>query len=220
MQRFTGSGDGFFGVTFLSLDTIVAVGGFNYVSRTTDGGVKWDSIVNPFLDKTHGVIAIDCKAERLITVGSSGLILTSLDAGVTWQKEVSGITSDLAAINMLDGNVAIASGDAGVILKTTNGGTDWVQISPPSNVDLRSQVFPDPSRGPIQIAYTLPQLQNVTITITDLTGKRVATIADSQLQTSGRHTVSLDCRQLPVGVYTYSIHTERYQASGKFTIVQ
>jgi photosystem II stability/assembly factor-like uncharacterized protein len=219
-QQFCGAGDALLGVTFLSLDTIVAVGGLNYVSRSTNRGVKWDSIFNPFLDKYHGAIAIDSKAGRLIAVGSPGLILTSIDAGITWQKEVSGVTSDLASIKMLDRNVALASGDSGVILKTTNGGTDWVQVSPPSNMELYAQTFPEPAAGPIQISYSLPQMQNVSIVIADVTGRNIASVVDKQPQMAGSHTVPYDASRYPVGIYTYSIQTERYHASGKFTIVR
>jgi photosystem II stability/assembly factor-like uncharacterized protein len=215
-QQYSGAGHDLFGVTYLSLDTIVAVGGFNYVSRSTNSGVKWDSIVCPF----HGVHAIDNKDGRITAVGGSGVIYTSLDAGLTWQKEVSGVTSLLGSIKMLDRSVELASGEAGVILKTTNGGTDWVQISPASNLELHAQTFPEPSLGPIQISYLLPQIQNVSIVIADVTGRNIAAVVDKQLQMAGSHTIPFDASRYPVGTYTYSIQTERYHASGKFTIVR
>jgi photosystem II stability/assembly factor-like uncharacterized protein len=219
-QQYTGFGKDLIGVTYVSLDTIVAVAGLNCLSRSTNGGVKWDSIVSPLLDNAHGVIAIDNKNGRIIAVGSPGLILTSIDAGLTWQNEVSGVAVELLSISMLDGNRALAAGEAGVILKTTNGGTDWVQVSPPSNLNLHAQTYPEPSAGPIQISYSLPQMQNVSIMIADVTGRNIATVVDKQLQMAGSHTIPFDASRYPVGTYTYSIQTERYHATGKFTIVR
>jgi photosystem II stability/assembly factor-like uncharacterized protein len=217
-QQYCGAGDALLGVTFLSLDTIVAVGGLNYVSRSTNRGVKWDSIFNPFLDKYHGAIAIDSKAGRLIAVGSPGLILTSIDAGITWQKEVSGVTSDLASIKMLDRNVALASGDSGVILKTTNGGTDWVQVSPPSSQSLSVLSFQDPETPNVEIVYDLPQLQNVKAIVYNLQGKQIATLANGELQQPGKQRLIFNSSGLPSGTYLITITTNRSHATGKFEI--
>ncbi len=219
-QQYTGSRYELFGVTFLSLDTIVAVGGFNYVSRSTNGGVKWDSIFNPFLDRYHGVITIDNKDGRLIAVGSPGLILTSLDAGLTWQKEVSGVTVDLGSIKMLDRNVALASGDSGVILKTTNGGTDWVQVSPPSSQSLSVLSFQDPETPNVEIVYDLPQLQNVKAIVYNMMGKQIATLANGELQQAGKHRLVFQGGAIASGTYLFTITTNRFHGSGKFEITR
>jgi photosystem II stability/assembly factor-like uncharacterized protein len=213
-QQYTGSRYDLFGVTFVSTDTIVAVGGFNYVSRSTNGGVKWDSIVSPF----HGVHAIDNKDGRLIAVGGPGLIFTSLDAGLTWQKEISGVTVDLGSVKMLNGNIALAAGDVGVILKTTNGGTDWVQVSPPSSQSLSVLSFQDPETPNVEIVYDLPQLQNVTAIVYNLMGKQIATLANGELQQPGRQRLIFNSSAVPSGTYIVTITTNRYHASGKFEI--
>jgi photosystem II stability/assembly factor-like uncharacterized protein len=217
-QQYSGAGHALIGVTFVSSDTIIAIGGLNYVSRSTNGGVKWDSIVSPLLDNAHGIAAIDNKAGRLIAVGSPGLILSSLDAGLTWQKEVSGVTSDLVSIKMLDRNVALASGDSGVILKTTNGGTDWVQVAPPSSQSLSVLSFQDPETPNVEIVYDLPQLQNVKAIVYNLMGKQIATLANGELQQPGKQRLIFNGNAVPSGTYLYTITTNRFHTSGKFEI--
>jgi photosystem II stability/assembly factor-like uncharacterized protein len=217
-QQYTGFGKELIGVTYPSLDTIVAVAGLNCLSRSTNGGVKWDSILSPLLDNAHGVIAIDNKNGRIIAVGSPGLILTSLDAGLTWQKEVSGVTSLLGSIKMLNENVALAAGESGVILKTTNGGTDWVQVSPPSSQSLSVLSFQDPETPNVEIVYDLPQLQNVTAIVYNLMGKQIATLANGELQQPGRQRLIFNSSAVPSGTYIVTITTNRYHASGKFEI--
>jgi photosystem II stability/assembly factor-like uncharacterized protein len=217
-QQYTGAGDALLGVTYLSLDTIVAVGGLNYILRSTNGGVKWDSIVSPLLNNTHGIAAIDNKDGRIIAVGIPGLILTSLDAGLTWEKEGSGVTSLLGSIKMLDRNVALASGDSGVILKTTNGGTDWVQVAPPSSQSLSVLSFQDPETPNVEIVYDLPQPQNVKAIVYDLLGKQIAILVNGELQQPGKQRLKFNSSAVPSRTYLYTITTNRFHTSGKFEI--
>jgi len=47
----------------------------------------------------------------------------------TWTVQTSGVTSILRSVSVVDANVAFISGDAGQILKTTNGGINWTNIA-------------------------------------------------------------------------------------------
>jgi photosystem II stability/assembly factor-like uncharacterized protein len=214
VQQYVGCFEDLGGVAFVNLDTIIAIGS-GFVMRSTNSGVKWDSI------RVQGSLgSIACKGNRLIAVGPRGEIFTSTDAGLTWQQESSGVTSDLYSIAMADSSTALVSGVMGVILKTINGGVSWVQFSPPSTTSLQTSTFPEPSSGQLQFSYSLPQLQDVTLLVFDLTGRIVATVLNKQLQTVGNHIVAFDGSSFPTGTYTYQILTERYNATGKFTIVK
>jgi photosystem II stability/assembly factor-like uncharacterized protein len=217
VQLYTGSGDQLVGAAYVSNSTIVAVGGIGYMTRTRDGGLSWDSIV---VKPSNYWDAISGKGGRFLAVGWGGSIITSLDSGLSWQQQLSGTTVNLSAIAMYDENNAIASGLNGTILKTSDGGVDWVQISPPSTIPLQASTFPEPSAGPMNFSYTLPQLQDVTISIYDMTGKAIATPLVKDLEQATQHTLLFDGSQFPAGVYNYQIQTERYHASGKFTIVR
>jgi photosystem II stability/assembly factor-like uncharacterized protein len=220
----TGLPGGFRGVRYLSKDTIVGVGGFEYTSgvnagiaRSTNGGRTWDSVVTPLIKAAAS--GIDHKGNRSLLVDGS-TILSSTDGGTTWLTENSGVTNGLNSVAMLDGSTALVGGVQGTILKTTNGGTDWVQVFPPSNQQLLTRTYPEPSQNTVQIDYTLPQLQNVTLTVLDVTGKLIGTPLTHQLQTLGSHTLPFDGSRYPAGVYTYRVQTERYYATGKFTLVK
>jgi photosystem II stability/assembly factor-like uncharacterized protein len=220
IQRYTASRDDLYGVAYFDKDTLIAVGGKGYVTRSTDGGIDWNSVIvtMPTQDR---LLSIDVKSNRMIGVGGGiGPIYTSTDAGRTWQTENSGVTVDLNTIKMFDDNTALAGGDQGTIIKTTNGGTDWVQVFPPSNEQLQTRTYPEPSQNTVQIGYTLPQLQHVTLTVLDVTGKLIGTPLTHQLQTPGSHTLPFDGSRYPAGVYTYHVQTERYYATGKFTLVK
>jgi len=59
--------------------------------------------------------------------GHGGMILKTLDGGVTWAIRPSGTTEDLYGIDFIDANNGWAVGDNGTILKTTDGGFTWTK---------------------------------------------------------------------------------------------
>ena len=63
--------------------------------------------------------------------GTVGLIEHSTDQGRTWQAQASGVTLDLAAGSAPSDQVAWIVGHAGVILRTTDGGT-WQRVTSPN----------------------------------------------------------------------------------------
>ncbi len=44
-----------------------------------------------------------------------------------WVQQVSGVTTSLLDIDFINENTGWACGDDGVVVKTTNGGVNWVQ---------------------------------------------------------------------------------------------
>ncbi len=65
-------------------------------------------------------------------------------------------------------------------------------------------VFPNPFSSNTEVAFELKNDANVSINVTDITGRTVATV-DSQMYTSGAHTVSVNGTNLNAGVYNCTI---------------
>jgi photosystem II stability/assembly factor-like uncharacterized protein len=219
IQRYTASRDDLYGVAYFDKDTLIAVGGKGYVTRSTDGGIDWNSVIvtMPTQDR---LLSIDVKSNRMIGVGGGiGPIYTSTDAGLTWKTEKSGVTVDLYTIKMFDATTALAGGEQGTIIKTTNGGTDWVQVAPPSSQSLSVLSFQDPETPNVEIVYDLPQLQNVKAIVYNLVGKQIATLANGELQQPGKQRLIFNSSALPSGTYLITITTNRFHASSKFEII-
>jgi photosystem II stability/assembly factor-like uncharacterized protein len=68
-------------------------------------------------------------------VGRHGLI-KKIDSEGRWRKEKSGVTAHLYAIASPSADVGWAVGQAGTVLRTTDGGATWTQLSSPSAEDL------------------------------------------------------------------------------------
>jgi hypothetical protein len=66
--------------------------------------------------------------------------------------------------------------------------------------------YPSPSRDTINFVYSLPADGQVTLSVYDLSGRRVATLVDAD-ETAGRHEASWNCTEVPSGVYLYSLET-------------
>jgi photosystem II stability/assembly factor-like uncharacterized protein len=52
-------------------------------------------------------------------VGDGGAVYISIDGGMTWDKESTGVTSDLHGIHMVSSTKGWIAGDEGVILTYT-----------------------------------------------------------------------------------------------------
>lgn len=80
-------------------------------------------------------------------VGDGGIILKTINGGVTWNSLNSGIANDLIGVYFLNLNVGWAVGYGGKILKTTNGGTTWIIQTSGTSSNLYSVRFIDANNG-------------------------------------------------------------------------
>jgi photosystem II stability/assembly factor-like uncharacterized protein len=79
-----------------------------------------------------------------------GIVL--LDAPPSWTQQLSGMNVRLRGISAVSGRVVWASGSGGTVLRTTNGGDSWMQVTVPDagRLDFRDiDAFSD------RVAYTL-----------------------------------------------------------------
>jgi photosystem II stability/assembly factor-like uncharacterized protein len=217
VQHYTGATQELVSCTYLDTKSLLAIGALGIAFRSTDQGLSWSRVDS---GATHEYYEIALRNQTAIAVGVNGLIRATLDGGTTWYNQASGVSVTLTSVQMFNDKIALASGDSGIILKTTNGGVDWVQISPPNSQAIISQSYPEPSHGALTLSYSMPQLQHVTLSIVDVTGRLIATVVNNELTTAGDHQLSIDANQYPPGIYYYMLRTERFQGSGKFTIVK
>ena len=87
-------------------------------------------------------------------VGTGGLIEHSTDGGATWTTQRSGTEADLWSVSFSDATHGWAVGGQptnaapGVILRTTDGGTIWSDVTPAGlTATLSNASFTDPERG-------------------------------------------------------------------------
>lgn len=74
----------------------------------------------------------------LAVILSQSLLLSQ---SVTWVEQTSGVTTQLTSVSAVDNNNAWICGYAGVVLRTTNGGINWVSVAGapiPPTLDLHT----------------------------------------------------------------------------------
>jgi photosystem II stability/assembly factor-like uncharacterized protein len=67
-----------------------------------------------------------------VVVGEAGLVMTSADAGLTWQRQPSGINVQLRSVTLRSGNRVDAVGDNGTMIYSTDGGRSWSRRALPA----------------------------------------------------------------------------------------
>lgn len=78
--------------------------------------------------------------------------------------------------------------------------------------------FPNPADVQTSLTFTLPQSGTATITVYDALGN-VVSVPTKQYFEAGEHTIDIATRELPSGVYRYSIEVNGAQQSGSLQVV-
>ncbi|GAB5519606.1 MAG: hypothetical protein RhofKO_18570 [Rhodothermales bacterium] len=81
------------------------------------------------------------------------------------------------------------------------------------------QNYPNPFNPTTRIGYTLPQSSAVTLHVYDNQGRLVRTLVDGVIP-AGEHHVTLDARDLPSGVYFYTLRTATSSATRALTLMK
>jgi photosystem II stability/assembly factor-like uncharacterized protein len=120
------------------------ISGKDKITHTTDGGKTWNTQFNmsgnwiniSIPDKKHG-----------FAITSSNIVVTT-NGGDTWEIKNNLDPYDLNTISFYDSLNGLAAGWGGVIVKTTDGGTNWKLITKSlTNSQLRNIFFIDNSTG-------------------------------------------------------------------------
>ncbi len=82
-----------------------------------------------------------------------------------------------------------------------------------------AQNFPNPFTDQTTIHYTLPQADDVRLTLMDVLGRKVAVMASGR-QSAGRHEVRLDATALPSGLYFYRLQAGNYVETRQMVVVK
>jgi hypothetical protein len=98
-------------------------------------------------------------------------------------------------------------------------GTTSLSIGSPEVPGLQNQlkVFPNPTSGRAIISFTTPKAGRVSLTIYDITGRLIKTIANAELN-EGDHTFNLDINNFGAGIYLLRMQSGRISQIRKFIV--
>ena len=135
IEQNSGTSKLLFSVYCINKDTVIAVGSQGIILRTINGGNQWDSI---YSGTNFDLITIKFINQSVgYAIGSNGTILKTINSGINWINVSfsNHLLFDLCFINADTGWVVgggsggggtVPQGSQGIMLKTFNGGLDWI----------------------------------------------------------------------------------------------
>lgn len=103
-----------------------------------------------------------------------------------------------------------------VLTLTAENSTSAVSVD--TNTGL--SVFPNPASDNVTVSFYSTNAETASITVLDLTGKTVATIADGQSFSAGLSTVNFNTSALSKGNYLVSVQTGKNVQTAKLVVVK
>ena len=98
------------------------------------------------------------------------------------------------------------------------GGEISMQKTAETPYELTAGAFPNPSKDFVDFQIDVPQSAEVSVRITDITGKVITTIDMGNVE-AGMHKVRHNWNGIPAGIYLYQITSGSEQFNGKLQVV-
>ncbi len=168
----------------------------------------YSSITSPFIPEDIAIYY----DYNLFICGNDGKIFTSVDDGVNWLEQSSGVSYKLNAIVFgYNDSVGYSVGDNGTILFTSNGGgINSVGENNQPNEIILSQNYPNPFNPSTNIEYKLNSRQSIQLKIFDVLGNEITTLVNEE-QPAGIYNIeydpSLKISKQSSGIYFYQLST-------------
>ena len=153
-KQISGTNNTLFSINCIDNDTVVVVGANGTILRTINGGTQWDSV---YSNTSNNLYAIKFTNLNIgYAIGTNGTILKTSNSGKNWTN--IGINTSMTLLNMHffnadtgcvvggNGDVFLPIGTKGILLKTFNGGINWI-IDSTYNKTLSSVFFFDRDTG-------------------------------------------------------------------------
>ncbi|MBL4651707.1 MAG: T9SS type A sorting domain-containing protein [Flavobacteriales bacterium] len=129
----------------LSVDTLIAVGGYGTVLKSVDNGQNWEAKMTPV---PWQLLSVDFKDNNTgIAVGEFKNILRTTNGGESWSVMVQTDNTWLTDVKFVNDTTLITAGHNGVLWRSVDEGSSWPDsISPDSTITYRDiWVFNDTS---------------------------------------------------------------------------
>ncbi|MBS1270883.1 MAG: Ycf48-like protein [Candidatus Marinimicrobia bacterium] len=183
-----------------------------HLFRTQDAGLSWSDLGYVYSENNVGVRAIAFHDSLVGWVCTSdGTIWETDDGGETWEETSITPGTEMVTVGTVSGQIAYA---------TNAGGEFYIRRSPVTSVQnphpsalpdhaRLAPAYPNPFNGKVTLTFQLPEAQQVSLAVYDLSGRQVA-LLDEGLRNAGDHTIRWNPGEIGSGVYFIEL-----QATGR-----
>ncbi|MBN8572084.1 MAG: T9SS type A sorting domain-containing protein, partial [Ignavibacteria bacterium] len=210
--------DKVYSLNFLNANTGFAVIDSLRFLKTTDSGNSWNivSYLPVHTDKLFMIDELNGYAIDLID------FYRTTDGGITWvlQNLNLNISSGYSKISFINPQLGYVVGRNGLILKTTTGGTVFVNNNSQTVNDYYlSQNYPNPFNPETKIQFSIPKSGQVKIVVYDLIGREVKELVN-EFKQIGSYNISFNGVNLSSGIYFYKLITDDFIETKKMILVK
>ena len=214
----------------------------NSIFHSTDGGSSF-SLVDGTLSTSEGELAPSVRAAAIVNIdGEHKVYLAGTSLGLYSTQNLNGSNTvwtpeggDLmrnVLVNDIehrdsDGAVAVGTHGRGAFYGTPKNTVDIDRLTEvqPEEFVLRPN-YPNPFNPSTQISYRLAEQSEVTLSVYDINGRKVADLVVGQGEGQGVHNHTFEASNLASGTYLYTINAigletgKTYSESRKMTLVK
>ncbi|MEA3432883.1 MAG: T9SS type A sorting domain-containing protein, partial [candidate division WOR-3 bacterium] len=80
-------------------------------------------------------------------------------------------------------------------------------------------LYPNPAGNDMTIRFGIPKEEMVSLKILDVSGRVVKTLVDGRIE-AGYHTITLNGKNLPSGIYFAKLVTDRFKSTKKLVLMK
>lgn len=214
-----------FSVDFTDANTGISVGSGGTMYRTTNSGVNWTLLPSVTQNTLYGISFVNNLTGYACgtNLGNDCSVLKTTNGGMNWIRQNSGTNNVLNSIYFVNANTGFVVGEAGTILKTTNGGASTVGVHNISatvpETHYLSQNYPNPFNPATKIRFEVPKSAFIKIVVYDISGKEVETLVNEDLR-AGVYETDFIGSNRSSGVYFYKLITKDFIETKKMILVK
>jgi len=199
-----------------------------WIVQTVNSGTTWKKIFKFPNDNTDPIIGKITFGDTLrgwafanafINGGLAGVIYRTTDGGRSWTREIADYSRAWSAAYALNRDHIWAGSTIGEVWRYMPITKVEEKDTPiPKNIALLPN-YPNPFNPSTTIEYFLPQRTPVVLTVTNLFGQKVSTLAKA-VQGPGNFRVLFEAKDLPNGVYYYTLKTNGFEETKSMTLLK
>ncbi len=203
-------------IQMLDASTGYIAGNGNVVLKTTNGGATWTNVATSGVSG-NGLFFVD--ANMGWVVADVGQIWFTANGGTSWVLQASGTAQSFNRVHFPASSDGWAVGDAGTIVRFSDGTTASDPIADIPNGFVLSPVYPNPFNPQARFSLDLYVSQVVRISLFDALGREVRVINNGTLA-AGITAFSIDAAGLPSGVYLLRAVGESLTTTSNVTLLR
>jgi photosystem II stability/assembly factor-like uncharacterized protein len=193
------------------------------IYQSVDTGASWHRLsVGPDTLSPFNWLLINPHGPIIAATGNNdtnrGLIFVSTDAGTSWSDQSDGLSGSVSSL-ALDSSGRLYVGLSGARIYRSSQTTTGVAVNAePTRLQASLAVRPNPSRGRVELRFTLAKGSRTSIHVVDLLGREVTRGFDGFLS-GGEQRVEIDPGRLAGGIYLIRLEAGNASDTERLMIV-